>query len=39
MNKVAFYAMNLKSYFVLKKFIEKFGVNSIFYIVSSKKIL
>jgi hypothetical protein len=29
MNKVAFYAMNLKGYFVLKKFIEKFEVNSI----------
>ncbi len=36
MNKVAFYVMNLKGYFVVKKFIEKFGVNSISYIVSSK---
>ena len=36
MNKVAFYAMNLKGYFVVKNFIEKFGSNSISYIVSSK---
>ena len=36
MNKVAFYVMNLKGYFVVKNFIEKFGVNSISYIVSSR---
>jgi len=36
MNKVAFYAMNLKGYYVIKKFIQKFGVDSISYIVSSK---
>ena len=34
MNKIAFYAMNSKGYFVLKKFIEKFNSNSIVYIVS-----
>jgi len=34
MYKVAFYAMNSKGYFVLKKFIEKFNSDSIVYIIS-----
>lgn len=35
MTKVAFYVMNLKGYNTLKSFIEKFGVGSVAYIVSS----
>lgn len=38
MNKIAFYVMNSKGYFVLKKFIEKFNSNSIVYIVSCEDI-
>ena len=34
MSKIAFYAMNSKGYFVLKKFIEKFNSDSIVYIIS-----
>lgn len=36
MNKIAFYIMNSKGCFVLKNFIEEFGVDSIGYIVSSE---
>ncbi len=36
MNKIAFYIMNSKGYYVLKNFIEKFGTSSIDYIVSSE---
>jgi len=35
MVKVAFYIMNLKGYITLKSFIEKFGIDSVTYIVSS----
>ena len=35
-HKIAFYAMNAKGYFTIKKFIEEFGANSISYIVSSR---
>lgn len=33
MNKIAFYIMNSKGYFILENFINKFGTNSIYYIV------
>jgi len=36
MVKIAFYIMNARGYFTVKSFIEKFGVDSISYIVSSK---
>lgn len=36
MKKISLYIMNSKGYFVLKKFINKFGSNIISYVVSSK---
>jgi methionyl-tRNA formyltransferase len=36
MNKIALYIMNSKGYYVLKKFIEKFGADSVAYVVSSE---
>jgi methionyl-tRNA formyltransferase len=36
MNEIAFYIMNSKGYFVLKNFINKFGSDSISYVVSSE---
>jgi len=36
MNKIAFYIMNSKGYFALKNFINKFGSDSISYVVSSE---
>ena len=36
MSKIAFYIMNSKGFYVLKKFIEKFGSENIEYIVSSE---
>ena len=38
MDKVAFYIMNANGYYTVKCFIEKFGVDSIAYIVSSEDI-
>lgn len=36
MNKIAFYIMNSKGFYVLKNFIEKFGSSSVAYVVSSE---
>ncbi len=36
MNKIAFYIMNSKGFYVFKNFIDKFGSSSIEYVVSSK---
>lgn len=36
MNKIAFYIMNSKGYYVLKNFISKFGSDSVSYVVSSE---
>lgn len=36
MKKIAFYLMNSKGFFVLRRFIEKFGVDSIAYVVSEQ---
>lgn len=36
MNKIAFYIMNSKGFYVLKNFIDKFGSSSVVYVVSSE---
>lgn len=36
MNKIAFYIMNSKGYYVLQEFIKKFGSKNIEYIVGSE---
>lgn len=36
MQNIAFYVMNSKGLFVLKRFIEKFGANAISYVVSEQ---
>ena len=36
MNKIAFYIMNSKGFYVLKNFIDKFGSSSVAYVVSSE---
>lgn len=36
MNKIAFYIMNSKGFYVLKNFIDKFGSSSVSYVVSGE---
>ena len=36
MNKIAFYIMNSKGFYVFKNFIDKFGSSSVAYVVSSE---